>query len=104
MGLQRVGKSTALRLWVAYLDEQLAKADSEPLPPYAQRRQERQAREAFRQFVEESGATAQTWGLMRPQLPTSLLKQVEECRFVPEPADLLQEVLEERERKRTKTA
>ncbi len=31
-------------------------------------------------------------------------QQVEECRFVPEPPDLLQEVLEERERKRTKTA
>merc|ERR1719379_3231105 len=100
--LERVGKSTALRLWIEHLDEVIAKADEEPLPPYPQRRQERKAREAFAKFVEETGANANTWGLMRPQLPTSVLQQVEGCKFVPEPADLLQEVLEEREKKRLK--
>jgi hypothetical protein len=100
--LERVGKSTALRLWIEHLDNVIAKADEEPLPPYPQRRQERKAREAFAKFVEDSGANANTWGLMRPQLPTSVLQQVEGCKFVPEPADLLQEVLEEREKKRLK--
>lgn len=102
--LDRVGKSTALKLWIDRLDSVIAKADEEPLPPYAKRRQERKAREAFRKFVEESGATAESWSLMRPQLPTSLLQQVEACCFVPAPPDLLQEVLEERERKRRKVA
>jgi len=101
--LERVGKSTALRLWIEHLDSVIAKADEAPLPPYPQRRQERKAREAFAKFVEDSGASANTWGLMRPQLPTSVLQQVEACKFVPEPADLLQEVLEEREKKRLKT-
>jgi len=103
--LQRVGKSTALRLWVAYLDQQLAKFETEPLEQYPQRRQERHAREAFRAFMEETDADGtRSWALMRPSLPANLLKQVEGCRFIPEPGDLLQEVVEERERKRAKTS